>query len=133
MKTDERIRQTKNRVASQGFGIWYLLLLAALLYRQFYLKQPIQQYWDLAAIFFVGAGYVSISIFAKGALPESYIPRAFKWTPPVIIITIVAVNYLLGNIRTIPQLIVTIIFAAVGVSLVMIIFYYLYERWERNI
>lgn len=48
MIRDERINQVKNRVAARGFGIWYILLLIALLYRQFYLRQPLNEYWDIA-------------------------------------------------------------------------------------
>lgn len=50
-----------------------------------------------------------------------------------IVVAIVAVNYVLGNITSINQLIVTIISAAIGLSLVMAVFYLLYKRWESNI
>jgi hypothetical protein len=133
MKSDERIRLSKRHIASQGFGIWYFLLLASLLYRQFVLKQSIDQYWDIAVIFFIGAFYVSIAIHAKGAITENTITRYFKWSAPLILVTILAISYFLGNIASITDLIVTILSAAIGIAVVAILFYFLYRRWERSI
>jgi O-antigen/teichoic acid export membrane protein len=133
MKSDERIRSSKRHIASQGFGIWYVLLLAALLYRQFVLKQPIDQYWDIAVIFFIGAFYVSISGFARGAVYENRITRSFKWSAVTILLTIIAVSYFLGNITSVTELLVTIVSAAIGLALMSILFYYLYRRWEQSI
>ena len=133
MKTDERILQTKNRVASQGFGIWYILLLAALLYRQFYLRQSPQEYWDFALIFFIGTFYVAIAGFAKGAVHEGSLTRFWRWTVPVIVLTIVALNYFQGKLVTIADLFETLISALVGITFVGLIFYLLYRRWEKKI
>ena len=133
MIKDERIQSSMRRICSQGFAIWYFLMLASLLYRQFYLKQAIEHYWDLAAIFFIGALFVSISTFAQGAVHEKVIRGIFMGMVPFIVITIVAVNYVRGNTASITQLIETIIAAAIGVSLVMLLFYILYKRWESKI
>jgi hypothetical protein len=132
MKKDERIQSTLRQIGSQGFVICYFLMLVALLYRQFYLQQSIEQYWDFAAIFFIGAIYVSTSIFAQGAVRESAVTRTSKFMAPIIIITVVAVNYALGNIGSVLQLIEVILSAAIGLSLVMVVFYILYKRWESN-
>jgi hypothetical protein len=131
--SDERIRLSKRHIASQGFGIWYLLLLASLLYRQFILKQSIDQYWDIAVVFFIGALYVSLSIFAWGAVDENRITRSFKWSVVSILLTILAVSYFLGNITSIVNLVVTIVSALIGIALVTILFYFLYRRWEKGI
>ena len=133
MIKDERIQSSMRHIASQGFVIWWVLMNVSLLYRQFYLKQPLEQYWDLAAIFFIGIMFASISIFGRGAVHENAITRLFKWLVPFIIIGLVALNYIQGNIASIKQLIVTIIGAAIGSSLVMVVFYILYRRWERKI
>jgi O-antigen/teichoic acid export membrane protein len=133
MKGDERIRLSKRNIASKGFGIWYILLLASLLYRQFYLKQSIDQYWDIAVTFFIGTFYVSISMFAKGAVYKNRITESFKWSTLSILVTIIAVSYFLGNIASIADLITTIISAAIGVAFMTILFYFLYRRWEQNI
>ena len=133
MIKDERIQSSMRHIASQGFVILSFLVLASLLYRQFYLKQPIEQYLDIAAIFFIGTMFVSISIFNRGAVHENAITRLYKWMVPFIIIGVVASNYILGNITSIKQLIVTIISTAIGFSLVMLIFYILYKRWENKI
>ena len=133
MIKDERIQSSMRHIASQCFVIWFFLMLASLLYRQFYLKQPIEQYWDLAAIFFIGTMFVSISIFNRGAVHENAITRLYKWMVPFIIIGVVASNYILGNIASIKQLIVTIISTVIGISIVMVVFYILYKRWESKI
>ena len=133
MIKDERIQLSKRHIASQGYFIWYFLMLASLLYRQLYLKQPIEQYWDIAVIFLIGAIFVSISTFYRGAVHENAITILYKWMVPSIIIGVVAVNYILGNIASIKQLIVTIISTVIGLSLVMLVFYILYKRWESKI
>ena len=133
MIKDERIQSSMRHIGFQVFVIWYWLMLASLLFRQFYLKQPIEQYWDLAAIFFIGAIFGSISMFGRGAIHKNAITGLFKRMVPSIIITVVAVNYILGNIASIKQLIVTIISTAIGLSLVLVVFYILYKRWESKI
>lgn len=75
MIRDEKIRQTKNRIASRTFGIWYILLLAALLYRQFNLRQAPKEFWDIALIFFIGTFYVAITGFGQGAVYEHSFTR----------------------------------------------------------
>ncbi len=131
--SDERIRLSKRHIASRGFGIWYILLIASLLYRQFYLRQSIDQYWDIAITFFIGALYVSISSFAKGAVHENRITRSFKWSALSILLVIVAVSYFLGNITSIADLVITILSASLGIALITILFYFLYKRWEQSI
>jgi hypothetical protein len=131
--SDERIRLSKRHIASQGFGIWYILLIGSLLYRQFILRQPIDQYWDIVATFFIGALYVSISIFARGAVDENRITRSFKWSVVSILLTIIVVSYFLGNITSMVDLILTIVSASIGIALVTILFYFLYHRWEQGI
>jgi hypothetical protein len=133
MVRDERIRETKSRIASRGFGIWYLLLLAALLYRQFYLGQAPREYWDIAVIFFVGTMYVAIAGYAQGAVYESSLARFWKWTVPVILITILALNYFQGKLDTVAALLETAISAMIGAAFVGLVFYLLYRRWEKKI
>ncbi len=133
MIKDERIQSSMRHIASQGFLIWYFLMLASILYRQFYLKQPIEQYWDLAAIFFIGTMFVSISMFGRGAVHKNVMTGVYLGMVPSIIISVVAVSYILGNIASIMELIVTIMGTAIGLSLVMVVFYILYKRWESKI
>ncbi len=133
MIKDERIQSSMRHITSQGFFIWFILMNVSLLYRQFYLKQPVEQYWDLAAIFFIGAIFVSISMFGRGAVHKNAIPRLFKWMAPFILIGVVASTYIQGNITSINQLIVTIISAAIGLSLALVVCYILYKRWESKI
>jgi uncharacterized membrane protein YphA (DoxX/SURF4 family) len=133
MRTDERISSTKRSIASRGFGIWYVLLLASLLYRQFVLRQTIDQYWDIAVVFLAGALYVSVSLFARGAVVEDRIMRSFKVSIPTILLTILAVTYLAGGVTSLSGLLITAVSALIGVSSMMILFYLLYRHWERGI
>lgn len=133
MIRDERIRKTKHQITSRAFGIWYLLLLAALLYRQFYLRQDPKEYWDIALIFFIGALYVSIAGFAKGAVYETTFARQLKWTVPAILISIIALNYFQGKLATIADLLEILISALIGLASIGLVFYFLYRRWEKKI
>jgi hypothetical protein len=133
MIRDERIRKTKHQIASRAFGIWYLLLLAALLYRQFYLGQAPKEYWDIALIFFIGSLYVSIAGFAKGAVYETSFARQLKWTVPAILFSIVAVNYFQGKLDTVADLLEILISALIGLASIGLVFYFLYRRWEKKI
>lgn len=132
MIRDERISQAKSRIASRGFGIWYILLLVTLLYRQFYLRQGPSDYWDIALIFFVGTFYVAIASFAQGAVHESMITRFGKRTVPVILITVVAVAYFQGRMNSVVDLVEAVIAAFIGLALLGLLFYYLYRRWQKQ-
>jgi hypothetical protein len=132
MIKDERIIGVNNRIAARGFGIWYVLSLVALLYRQFYLGQPAKEYWDMALIFFVGTSYVTIASFAQGAVHETAIRRYGKRTVPAILLTIVAVMYFRGQINSPVDLVVAAISALASLSLLGLLFHYLYRRWERQ-
>ena len=116
MIRDERISGAKRRIAARGFGIWYILILIALLYRQFYLGQPAREYLDIALIFFIGTLYVGIASFAQGAVHENTLIRFAKRTVPIIVITIVAVNYFQGRINTVVDLVEVALSALVGLS-----------------
>jgi hypothetical protein len=132
MIRDERISQSRRRIAAGGFGIWYILLLGILIYRQFYLGQPWAEYWDIALTFFIGTSYVSFASFARGAVYETSIIRHVKWTVPSIVITIVVVSYFKGGINTIVDLLTVVTSALLGLSIVGLLWYYLYRRWEKK-
>ena len=133
MVSDERIRLSIREITSQVFGIWYVLMIASLLYRQFYLGQPLRQYWDIVVIFFIGTSYATISMFARGAVYKNRLTKCAKWSVPTLLATNVAVAYFRGYIKTIGDLIVSIIGGAIGIALLGILLFFLYRRWERNI
>ncbi len=132
MIQDERISQAESRIASRRFGIWYILLLVSLLYRQFYLGQRPSDYWDIALIFFIGTFYVAIASFARGAVHVSMITRFSKRTVPVILITVVAVAYFQGRMNSVIDLVEAVLSAFIGLALLGLLFYYLYHRWEKQ-
>jgi hypothetical protein len=129
---DERISQARRRIAAGGFGIWYILLLGMLYYRQFYLGQPWNEYWDIALTFFIGTLYVTVASFAQGAVYETSMIRQVKWMIPTIVITIVVVMYFQGGINTIVELLMVVTSALLSLSLLGLLVYYLYRRWERK-
>ena len=132
MLRDERISQARRRIAAGGFGIWYYLLLGMLIYRQFYLGQPWNEYWDIVLTFFIGTLYVTIASFAQGAVYETSIIRHGKRTVPSIVITIVVVTYFKGGINTVVDLLTVVTSALLGISLLGLLAYYLYRRWEKK-
>jgi hypothetical protein len=129
---DERISQARRRIAAGGFGIWYILLLGMLYYRQFYLGQPWNEYWDIALTFFIGTLYVTVASFAQGAVYETSTIRQVKWIIPTIVITIVVVMYFQGGINTIVDLLTVVTSALLSLSLLGLLVYYLYRRWEKK-
>jgi hypothetical protein len=132
MLKDERISQARRRIMAGGFGIWYILLLGMLYYRQFYLGQPWNEYWDIALTFFIGTLYVTMASFAQGAVYETSIIRFGKWTVPSILITIVVVMYFQGLVNTVVELLTVVTSALLGLSMVGLPAYYLYRRWEKK-
>jgi uncharacterized membrane protein len=132
MVRDERISQARRRIAANGFGIWYILLLGMLIYRQFYLRQPLNEYWDIVLTFFIGTLYVTIASFAQGAVYETSIIRQGKWTVPGILITIVVVIYFKGGINTVVDLLMVVTSALLSLSVLGLLLYYLYRRWEKK-
>jgi pilus assembly protein TadC len=133
MMRDERIQADMRLIGSRIFGLWYFLLLVSLLYRQFFLGQPLDQYWDIALIFFGGTLYASTALFARGAVYQNTIARSVKIGVPIMLVTIVAVAYFLGNIQSLGDLARTIVGATIGLALMSALFYFLYRRWERRI
>ena len=132
MVRDERILESKNRIAANCFSFWYFSILVSLLYRQFYLKQPPQEYWDIAFIFFTGTLYVSLASYSKGAVPETAIYQYGKWTIPVIVITILLLNYFQGNITSVFDFLGILLSALAGVLLMGFVFQYLFNRWKKQ-
>jgi uncharacterized membrane protein len=129
---DERISQARRRIAANGFGIWYILLLGMLIYRQFYLRQPLNEYWDIALTFFIGTLYVTVASFAQGAVYETSVIRQVRWMVPSILITIVVVIYFKGGINTVVDLLMVVTSALLSLSVLGLLLYYLYRRWEKK-
>jgi hypothetical protein len=132
MLRDERISQARRRIMAGGFGIWYILLLGMLYYRQFYLGQPWNEYWDIALTFFIGTLYVTVASFAQGAVYETSVIRQVKWMIPMLVIVIVVVMYFQGVINTLVELLTAVASALLSLSLVGLLAYYLYRRWEKK-
>jgi hypothetical protein len=132
MVRDERILDTRNRIAAKCFNFWYFSILISLLYRQFYLKQSPQEYWDIALLFFTGTIYVSLASYSKGAVPETAIYQYGKWTVPVILITILLFNYFQGNLKSIFDFLGVLLSALAGTLLFGLLFHFLFSRWKKQ-
>jgi len=129
---DERISQARRHIAANGFGIWYVLLLGMLIYRQFYLRQPLNEYWDIVLTFFIGTLYVTIASFAQGAVYETSVIRQVRWMVPSLLITIVVVIYFKGGINTVVDLLMVVTSVLLSLSVLGLLFYYLYRQWEKK-
>ncbi len=131
MIKDERIRETINRYAARGFFMWYFLLLIVLLYRQFYLKQPVSEFLDLGIIFAIGTMYVGISCFAQGVYSGS-ISKYLKTVIPVVSATNLAVLYYRGQLNSFHDFLGAVLGCVVGASVIGFIIYYLNRAWEKK-
>jgi hypothetical protein len=58
--------------------------------------------------------------------------RQVKWMIPMIVITIVVVMYFQGGINTIVDLLTVVTSALLSLSLLGLLVYYLYRRWEKK-
>lgn len=127
---DERTIGTSNRYFARGFGIWYCLLLIALLYRQFVLNQKIQDHWDILVIFFLGTAYVSYNLVSHGVYAGNIKARTIAMCSGIII-GISAVNYLTGRITSLFEL-GSILGSILGLSLIVTLILYLNYRWKKK-
>jgi hypothetical protein len=64
---------------------------------------------------------------------ESMATRSLKWAAPIILVSIVITAYFLGNIKSIGDLVETILGAALGLAVINFLFFVLYRRWEKRI
>ena len=134
MIVDERITTVRNRAAAGGFFITYCLLLIALLYRQFYLKQSPGDYWDIFVILFASSLYVGITMYSSGMM-SGQVGRQFKIIIPVIIVTLFVISFIRGDITTLHELAEIIVDLVVTVPVLFSIFLfynYLNHRWEKK-
>ena len=92
MIVDERIKAVRNRAAAGGFFITYILLLVALEYRIFYLKQTPGEYWDILLVWFAGSLYAGITMYSSGMM-SGKVGQQFKILIPTIIVTILVLSY----------------------------------------
>ncbi len=128
---DERIIQETHRQNSVGFAILYFGLLLDLLYRQFILRDPVSQYWDLALLFFGVTFFLAAKRIRTGLLTGN----AGKLIPSVITASVVflIVNYWwLDNREPFPLLISCIIFV-VGFYAVNVFMQYLSRKKNEDL
>ncbi len=133
---DERIQTTVNRFAARGFCIWWVLLIVALDYRLWILKQHPREFWDVLVIFFIGALYVSIASANKGAL--SLFDHRLKSRSLIIGIVAGAMIgsfislFIAGQMHSVVDVGVFLIGFLPGIGLAIAILYFLNRRWKRK-
>ena len=133
MIVDERINTVRNRAAAGGFFIMFSLLLIDALYRQFYLKQPPGDYWDIMMIWFAGTLYAGITMYSSGAMSGQII-RQFKIIIPVVIVVVLATNYWgrITSVHDLAEMMLSLIVLVPALFLVAFFYYYLNRRWEKK-
>ena len=135
MIVDERIKTVRNRIAAGGFFIMYSLLLIDLLYRQYYLKQSPDDYWDILMIWFASSVYVGITAYSSGMMPVQVSSRQFRIIIPCVIVTIFVTAFIRGDITTLHELagiIVGLVFAVPVLFSIFLFYNYLNSRWEKK-
>ena len=131
MIKDERIRTTMQRFSAHGFILWYVMLLADLLYRQLYLHQPVSEYGDIALIFFGGCLYVSLAFLTHGAYTVSF-KKQFMIIFPAVMIGLLVVRYFKGSMESLYDLLGSLLGLALSFCILFPLAYYLNRRWEKK-
>jgi hypothetical protein len=68
---DERSIQTYRNIGSKVYALTVWLMMAAMIYRRRVLGQSLEDYWDIATIFFAtGLIYISANLYFIGIFPE---------------------------------------------------------------
>jgi len=128
---DERIQTTVNRIAARVFAIWFLLMSMSLIYRTLILKQHIRDFWDIAAIFWIGTLYGFIARANKGVFDHG-----FKMTWLSIGIGVFIVNFtlffIMGRMHSVLDVGELLIGFLLGMGLVVGIAHFLNRRWKRK-
>ncbi len=128
---DERIQATANSFAARGFFIWCSLLPISLLYRMLILKQDIGDFWDIFAIFSIGAFFVFIAYARTGVLDHDFKRR---WLVICISACIGALTvlFILGRIHSVVDVGVFLIGFLPGMGLCIGIAHVLNRHWKRK-
>jgi len=136
---DERIQRTVNSNAAKGFFIWWALMSISLVYRTLFLKQHPSQWWDIAAIWFVGIYFVFIAHATKGVFDHNF--KKYWLTLGIGTVTVVvtvntALFFIMGQINSIAEagrfVGESLIGAVASVGLVIAVAYLLNRRWRRK-
>ena len=135
---DERIVATRQRWATQGFGILFIALAVDLMVRSLVLRQDPRQYIDIWLIWMATVTYVSIGTTASGV--EPYGGRCSKTWLVILIIAIAAgMSALLPLLRlelTLAQLLLVIVVggaaACAGAFLSVRLVRGVYRAWEAR-
>ncbi|MHC4714677.1 MAG: hypothetical protein ACYTAN_15655 [Planctomycetota bacterium] len=128
---DERIQTTASRFAAIGFFIWYFLMSMSICYRTLILKQHPREFWDIFAIWVIGIVFVFIAYASKGVFGHKF---KRMWLPIGIaaFIGILAMQFIMGQIRSVVEVGAMLIGFLPGMGLVIGIAYLLNRRWKRK-
>jgi ABC-type Fe3+-siderophore transport system permease subunit len=122
---DERIIKETRKQNNLGFTILYFGLLLALVYRQFIIKEPISDYWDLALLFFGVTFYLATKRVSSGLLTNTLNWK--KIIPTSIIATVVflIINSFNNQYRSIFEAIISgVIFLVLFYGLNLLMHYF---------
>jgi hypothetical protein len=133
---DERIQTTLNRFAARGFCIWWVLLIVALDYRLWILKQHPREFWDILVIFCIATLYVSIASANKGVL--GIFDHGLKSRSLIIGLVAGAMIgsfislFIAGQMHSVVDVGAFLIGFLPGMGLAIGILYFLNRRWKRK-
>jgi hypothetical protein len=129
--TDERIETTQNRIAAITSQMWYWLILIAVGYRVLILKQHLRDFWDIAAIFVIVSAFGFLARVRKGVFDHVFKQRSLGLAI-VLTVLVVTLEFFKGHIHSAADVGRTLIFAAVGLGVVIETVYLLNRRWKRK-
>jgi hypothetical protein len=129
---DERVQATVNRFAAGGFFIWYSLMWISLCYRMLILKQHFRDFWDIAAIFFIGTLFVFIAYASKGVLDQGFKRTSLLGIFIGATIGVLTWQLIAGRMHSVADAGALLIGFLPGMGLVIAIAYLLNRRWKRK-
>lgn len=140
MITDERIVRDRNEIQAWGFKACAAILMAGLLYRQFYLGQHPREYWDVFLALFGSVIFVNLTTWARGATAAqgekgaTLPPRMRNWRLPFLVVGVLALSHWRGTIQldSADGVLKSVAAILIGMTPVILLFYYLGRRWKRQ-
>jgi len=131
-QVDERILETRRKVAGRGFYLLLWALMVILLYRQFYLGQEFSDYGDIFFVWMAASLYVTIAGTLSGLKLFDGKKYALIIVPLVIACSNLGVNIYKGTLQHIGQGVVIFLSSLIGSAAVFFVFLLLYRRWEKR-
>ncbi len=129
---DERIVNTKRKIASQCCGVFLWGIMIVLLYRQFYLGQQFSEYGDIFVVWLIGCAYLALGQALQGVSLFGGNRLMYVVVPGVISLTTLGIGLYRGTVVSLVSGMGMLIAAFAGALGMLIILKRVYQSWERK-